>query len=94
MFYLKKFNFKEWLLHLNNPSKTVCYYHAMYEFQSKSALHSCLNANELLARNRRDIWSLSDSNGIRTRNYLVCKRTLNQLAKTKISLFYPEEVTS
>ena len=35
----------------------------------------------ILTQNRRDIWSLSDSNGIRTHNHLVCKRTLNHLAK-------------
>ena len=42
-------------------------------------LHStvCLNVNELLARSRHHIWSLSDSNGIRTRNHLVPKRILN-----------------
>ena len=28
-----------------------------------------------------DIWSLSDYNGTRTHNHLVCKRTLNHLAK-------------
>ena len=41
----------------------------------------CLNVKELLARSRRHIWSLSDSNGIRTHNHLVRKRTLNHLAK-------------
>ena len=39
-----------------------------------------MNVNELFAQNRRDIWSLSDSNGIRTHNYFVCKRTLKHLA--------------
>ena len=42
-------------------------------------LYSCLNNKKLLAQNRRDIWSLSDSNGIRTHNHLVRKRTLNHL---------------
>ena len=42
---------------------TVCHYHVTYAFQSESALYSCLNVKELLARNMRDIWSLSDSNG-------------------------------
>ena len=28
-----------------------------------------------------DIWSLSESNGIQTHNHLICKRTLNYLAK-------------
>ena len=41
----------------------------------------CLNVNELFARSRGHIWSLSDSNGIRTHSHLVCKRTLNYLAK-------------
>ena len=39
---------------------TVCSYHVTYTFQSESTLFSCLNVKELLARNRRDIWSLSD----------------------------------
>ena len=41
----------------------------------------CLNVKELLARSRHHIWSLSDSNGIRTHNHLVHKRTPNHLAK-------------
>ena len=41
----------------------------------------CLNVKELLARSRRHIWSLSDSNEIRTHNHLVRKQTLNHLAK-------------
>ena len=60
---------------------TVCYYHVTYAFQSKSTLYGCLNVKEFLAQNRRDIWRLSDSNVIRTHNHLVCKRTLNNLAK-------------
>ena len=31
--------------------------------------------------------SLSDSNGIRTHNHLVCKQTLNHLAKLAIDQF-------
>ena len=50
-------------------------------FHSESVLYSCLNVKELLARNRRDMWSLNNSNGIRTHNHLVRKRTLNHLAK-------------
>ena len=42
-------------------------------------LYSCLNAEELLAQNRRDIWS--DCNEVLTHKYLVRKRTLNHLAK-------------
>ena len=57
------------------------YYHVTYAFQSESTLYSCLNVKELLARNRGDIWRLSDSNGIRTHSHLVCKRTLTSLGK-------------
>ena len=59
----------------------VYYEHVTYAFQSKSTLYSCLNVNQLLAQNRRDIWSLSDSNGIRTHHHLVSKWPLKQLAK-------------
>ena len=41
----------------------------------------CLNVREVLARSRGHIWSLSDSNVIRTHNHLVRKWTLNYLAK-------------
>ena len=34
---------------------TVCSYHVTYAFQSESALYSCLNVKELLARNRHHI---------------------------------------
>ena len=50
---------------------TVCYYYVAYPFQSESTLYSYLSVKEFLAWNRRDIWSLSDSNGIRTHNHLV-----------------------
>ena len=60
---------------------TVCSYHVTYAFQSESTLYICLNVKELLARNRRGILSLSDSNGIRIHNHLVRKQTLNHLAK-------------
>ena len=42
--------------------------------------YNCLNIKELLGQNRRDIWSLSDSNRTRTDNCLVRKRTLSHLA--------------
>ena len=42
---------------------------------------SCLNIKELLAQNRRNTWSLSDCNGTRTHNHLVCERTLYYLVK-------------
>ena len=63
---------------------SVCY--VTYAFQSESILYSCLNAKELPARNRREIWSLSDCNGTRTHNHLVRKRTLNHLVKLAIWL--------
>ena len=46
-------------------------------------LHSItwLNVKELLARSRCHIWSLSDSNEIQSHNHLICKQTLNHLAK-------------
>ena len=56
-------------------------YVSMYNFQSESTLYSCLNIKELLAWNRHHIWSLSDSNRIRTHNHLVRKWILNHLAK-------------
>ena len=54
----------------------LCYYHVTYVFQSESTLCICLNVNERLARNRRDIWSLSDCYGT----------LLNHLAKLTIWL--------
>ena len=33
----------------------VSFYHVTYEFERESTLYSCLNAEELLARNRRHI---------------------------------------
>ena len=60
----------------NEKIKTLCSYHVTYTFQSEFTLYSCLNVKELFARNRRDIWRLSDSNGTRTYyNYLVRKQT-------------------
>ena len=40
-----------------------------------------MSHKELLARSRREIWSLSDWNWTRTQNHLGRKRTLNHLAK-------------
>ena len=42
-------------------------------FESESTLYSCLNVKDLLAWHRRNIWSLSDRNGIRTHNHSVRK---------------------
>ena len=55
---------------------TVCSCHVTYAFQSESTLHSCLNVKEILARSRREIWSLNDCNWTRTQSHLVRKRTL------------------
>ena len=41
----------------------------------------CLNVKELLSQSLDHIWSFSDSNGIRTHNHVVCKWTLNHLAR-------------
>ena len=53
----------------------------MHAFQGESTIYFCLNVKELLARNRRDISSLSDNNGIRNHNHLVRKRTRTHLTK-------------
>ena len=45
---------------------------------------------ELLPRNRREISSLSDCNGIRTHNHLVRKRTLNYVTKLLCWVFVYE----
>ena len=65
---------------------TVCSCHVTYAFQNESTLYICLNVKELLTRKCRNIWSLSDCNGIRTNNHLVCKPTLNHLVKLTKSL--------
>ena len=59
----------------------LCFYHFTYAFQSESTLRSCLNALELLAQSWRDIGNLSDSKILGTHDLLVCKRTLDHLAK-------------
>ena len=67
--------------HRTHEGLTLCSCHVTYAFQSESTLYSCLNVKEFLARNRREIWSLSDCNWTRTHNPLVLKRTLNHLVK-------------
>ena len=42
----------------------------MYSFRNESTLYSCLNVREL-ALNSRDVWILSDNNGIWSHNHLV-----------------------
>ena len=41
----------------------------------------CLNVKELLPLKRCHIWSLNDGNRICTHTHLICKQTLNHLAK-------------
>ena len=47
------------------------------KFQSEFILNSCLNVKELLARSRREIWSLSDCNWTQTHIRLVRKRSVD-----------------
>ena len=67
---------------------TVCSCHFTYAFQSESTLYSYLNVKELFAGNRCDIRSLSVCCRTQTHNHLVCKQTLNQLAKLTKKLSY------
>ena len=60
---------------------TIFYNSVLYEVQSEFILYSSLKIKDLLAQNKRHIWGLSDSNGIRTHNHLLCKWTLKNLAK-------------
>ena len=53
---------------------TVCFDHVTYVFQGESTPYVCLNVEELLAQNRRHIWSLRDCNRTRTHNHLVRKQ--------------------
>ena len=69
-------------------------YHVTYAFQNESPFYSCLNVKELLAWSRSKIWSLSNCNCTRTQNHLVCKRTLNHLAKLAILFFLMIELCS
>ena len=66
----------------------VCSYHVMCTFQSESTLYSCLTVKKRLAQNRRNIWRLNDTNGIRTHNHLVHEWTLKHLPKLAKWLSY------
>ena len=70
---------------INSKMLNICSHHATYAFLSESILYSSLNVKELLARSRREIWSLSGCNWTRTHNLLVHKRTLNHLAKLALN---------
>ena len=61
---------------------TVCSYHVTYAFQSESKLNSCVHVKELLAQNRRNIWSLSDWNGIWIPNHLVINELMSYVVNT------------
>ena len=50
---------------------SVCSHHVTHAFQSESTFYICLNVKELLMRNRRGIWSLSDCNGTRTHKHTL-----------------------
>ena len=56
-----------------------CYYRVA-RGQSGFTLYSCLNVREILARIRREIWSISDYNWTQTHSNLH-KQTFNHLAK-------------
>ena len=47
-----------------------------------------MNVKELLARNRRNIWNLNDSNGTRTPNHLVLIQLINNL-KAYVTCWQP-----
>ena len=64
------------------------YYHVTYMFQSKSTLYNCVNGKECLARNRCNIWSLSDSNGIQTHSHLtVCSCHVTYAFQSEFTLY-------
>ena len=44
-------------------------WHVMYAFHSEYTLYICLKVKEPVPRNRREIWSWSDCDGIRTQNH-------------------------
>ena len=60
---------------------TVCYYHVAYAFQREFTLYSCLNVKGPPCSKQARYLKFRDSNGIRIHNHLVCKRTLNYIAK-------------
>ena len=62
-----------------NPLENTLDYFVKYAFQNESTLYSCLNVEELLARSRHKIWSLSNCHWIQTQKHLVRKRKLNHL---------------
>ena len=53
---------------------------------SRTRFRLNLNSIKIQAQNRHNIYSLSDSNEIRTHNHLVRKQTLNHLARLSVRL--------
>ena len=51
----------------------------IFDIELKSSIRDV--QSQLLAGSMCHVWSLSDSKGIQTHKYLVCKWTLNHLAK-------------
>ena len=66
---------------LNDQNWTERYCHVTYEFQSESTLCSLPQCQGTPCSKQAPYLKFKDSNGIRTHNLLVCKRTLNHLAK-------------
>ena len=61
-------------------------FHVTYTFQNASIFYSVLNFKELVARRRRDIWSLSDFKWTQTQNHLFGKGTLTH--STELSKWF------
>ena len=91
--FLKQITFKEHLRNhllysfslaakVNSKLFIVCMLLSCY-IRFSEPIHTLyfLQCQEFLARNRRDIWSLSEYNETRTHNHLVHKGTLNHLVK-------------
>ena len=55
--------------------------HVICMLKSEFTLYICLNGKQILTRKRLYIWLLSDCNGSRTHNHLVCKLTVIHLGK-------------
>ena len=60
----------------------VCYHHVAYTYKNGSIFYSCSNVKKLLAENRREVSSLSDSNEIRNHSHLVRKTSIRPFSET------------
>ena len=72
---------------INKDTETTVY-HDHVTFQSESTHYSCLNIQELLARSRCHISSLSACKGVKTYNHLVRKRTLKHFTKLDVVFLF------